>query len=262
MSANADPEERPLAGDGGDHGSFDSLAAEMAEPKPVDEFGDLDSDPLTLDPDESAPAETAETATGLRAHEVQFIADLAQMASGRAAEEARIEADYQAAVAEAAQAAEQARQDFATWLVTEEQAIAADRVAAGQAADKRLERDTAANDRGFAELKQKLEAEFQPARQAAAKGLADARAAADKQFDSRKHLAPRKLEEFQKQLEAWKVRITSDRDQAVKLLKTCASRRRKSRPTRFPVWPPPANWPRGCSSGSSSSPPSWRHSAG
>ena len=50
--------------------------------------------------------------------------------------------------------------------------------------------------------------------------LKETNAAAAKQFDSRKHLAPRKLEEFQTQLEAWKVRIISDRDQAIKLLKT------------------------------------------
>ncbi len=61
--------------------------------------------------------------------------------------------------------------------------------------------------------------ELEPARQEAARLLAETGREADKQFDSRKHIAPRKLEEFQKQLDAWKVRIGQDREQAMKLLK-------------------------------------------
>ena len=143
MTANADPEDRSLApGNSGDAPaaegrSFDHWAAEMAEPKEVDQFAESDVDSLSLDADEPVAAAAEETATGLRGHELRFVADLVQMAADRVAAEARLEADYQAAVEAAAQATEVARQDFAAWLQTEEREIGTQRVAARQTADQR-----------------------------------------------------------------------------------------------------------------------------
>ncbi len=236
MNANADPDERPMTSgtpsDSGSEGSFDNWAADMADPKPVGEFGELEADSLNLETDDSSSplAEVAEAATGPRTHEIQFLADLGQLAAERVAAESQLETDFQTHNQQAAQAAEQARLDFEAWLETEARETANECANVRRAAEERYERDTAANDRGYGNLKQKLSAELEPARQEAARALAATRGEADKQFDSRKHLAPRKLEEFQKQLDAWKVRITSDRDQAIKLLK----RWRQPPPTMAP----------------------------
>ncbi len=154
-----------------------------------------------------------------RAHEIQFLADLGKLAGERVAAEAQVDVDFQARNEQAERDVEQARQDFATWLETEARETVSEHAEMRRAADAHYERDTAINDKGFASIKQKVAAEFEPARKEAERLLEQTRREADKQFDSRKQLAPRKLEEFQKQLEAWKVRITSDRDQAIKLLK-------------------------------------------
>ncbi len=226
MNANVDPDERPMTSgpqrDAGSDDSFDDWAADMAAPQPEDKFGDLESmDSLSLDGEESVVDAVTDDVpvTGPRAHEIQFLADLAQLAAERVAAEAQVEADFQARTEQAERAVEQARQDFAAWLETDAKETVEEHAELRRAADARYERDSASNERGFAELKEKTTAELEPARKEAERLLNEARREADKQFDSRKHLAPRKLEEFQKQLEAWKVRISSDRDQAIKLLK-------------------------------------------
>jgi DNA segregation ATPase FtsK/SpoIIIE, S-DNA-T family len=226
MNANADPDERPTLSDSSsgpadsEH-SFEAWHANLSAAAPSEgqsEESDSPHGSLSLEAG-SAGGSLAHARCGPQLRELELLAELAQLSAERAQGEREIEERFAADRAATEQGLQQEQQEFAEWLETEARQTVEAHAELERKAEARYDRDTAATENGWTELQARVAVEFDKAREAVNKSQTDARFEADTQFDAQKAVAPRKLAEFTAQLDAWRVRIGTDRETAFKLLK-------------------------------------------
>ncbi len=152
--------------------------------------------------------------------ERRFLASLTKLITNRATSEKEIVAREQANLTMAAEAHVKAQANFQSWLASEEVNIGQQAEEQTQKAHARFETQVAQLDAEMERLRDKVHVEFDAARQAAQEEEEEAGLQAEAVFDSQKKIAPRQLQEFEQQLEAWQTRVRTDRDEAKKLLES------------------------------------------
>ena len=150
--------------------------------------------------------------------EHQLLRGLEKLSAQRAKSETEIITRRKTARGESDKKRDDATTALRAWLQTAEQDIARRFTEQTQQAASRFAQEIAALERSFVEFQFKLDAQFEPLRQQAQQALEAGYKQAESQFDARKKLAPSQLADFEQQLEAWRVRIREDREEAQKLL--------------------------------------------
>jgi ABC-type polar amino acid transport system ATPase subunit len=164
------------------------------------------------------PSQLAPADEGPLAREVQFLADLAQLAADRASAETQVEAQLRARTSASERALHDARQALAAQLAVDRNDMESDCTEQRQHALRRFEIDTAAVERQFAELEQQTAADYGRSTQRAARKLKEARWEAEALYEAAKEVAPRQLKEIQDNLETWLSAGQSQRELAQALL--------------------------------------------
>jgi DNA segregation ATPase FtsK/SpoIIIE, S-DNA-T family len=152
------------------------------------------------------------------AREARFLVDLKQLAADRAAEEARIESQYQAANKTAQRGFEESRQSLFAQLEIERSDLASDHDEQLRHAASRFEIDSSAVERQFAQLREKVAQEFESKAQRAERKLKEARWEAETLYEASKDLAPNQLKEIEEKLDTWLEVVRIEREEAQSLL--------------------------------------------
>ncbi|HEX3724713.1 MAG TPA: FtsK/SpoIIIE domain-containing protein [Pirellulales bacterium] len=152
------------------------------------------------------------------AREAQFLADLAQLASDRAAAETQIAAQLRARTAASERAVQEARRSLAAQLESDRADMGSDYAEQRQHAHARHQLDTSTIERQFAEMQHQVAADYDRSTKRAKRKLKESRWESETLFDASKDVAPRKLKEFEENLQTWLARGHNELDAARALL--------------------------------------------
>ncbi|MBI3838825.1 MAG: cell division protein FtsK [Planctomycetia bacterium] len=166
----------------------------------------------------TTPDHAAVHAADPLAREARFLAELRQLAAERAAEEARIESQYQAASKTALRGFEESRQSIFAQLEIERSDLASDYDEQRRHAASRFEIETSAIEGEFAQVRQEIAQEFESKAQRAERKLKEACWEAETLYEASKDVAPNQLKEVEQKLDTWLELVRIEREEAHALL--------------------------------------------
>jgi hypothetical protein len=153
-----------------------------------------------------------------RAREARFVADLARLASDRAAAERSIEAQFRAASSAAERGFRDERDKLAADLEQERADAQEDYSDQRRHAEARFKYDSERVEKEFVELQARVALEFKQGCGRAEAEWKEARWEAEAMYEATKDVAPRELAAFEENIASWLERLAAERDEAFRLV--------------------------------------------
>ena len=178
---------------------------------------DIEADFLAGQP--VTPATPDSPATALELEE-RFLAELQRLVNDRAAAETRIESQFASSLQAAERIAQRSREALDARITSEQQGATSDLHAARRQALGHYDQEIRAAESKFAAVQQKTASRFEALSASAKRGLEEDLWEAEAFYSAHKNDAPKQLEAFQQQLDAWLARLRSEHADAHGLLQS------------------------------------------
>ena len=150
---------------------------------------------------------------------MRFVADLSTLAADRAMEESRIELRRETGLRVAQRTLQESQEKLVAWFERELSDSAAEQADRRHAALARFQVESTTCEQQFVHLQQQAAEEFDAGLRVAKRKLEETGWEAEAYFDGNKQIAPKALEEFTIQVDAWRTRAAEEHDKARKLLR-------------------------------------------
>ncbi len=149
----------------------------------------------------------------------RFVADLTSLAADRALEESRIESRRETGLKVAQRNLQESQEKLAAWFERELNDAATEQAERRHGALSRFQVESTAFERQFVHVQEQAAEEFEAGLRLAKRTLEETGWEAEAYFDGNKQIAPKQLEEFTIQVDAWRTRAAEEHDKAQKLLR-------------------------------------------
>ncbi len=175
-----------------------------SDPHPADEHWHLLPDEVPIDP---------------IVRVVRFIDDLKTLSAERAMEEQRIESRRETGLAMAQRTVQETRERLAQWFQRELADAESEYAERRHRALSRYQVESTAAEREFVRVQEQADEQSEAGLRRAKQALEEQRWEAEAFFDGNKQIAPKQLEEFSLQVDAWRTKAGEEQDKARQLLK-------------------------------------------
>ncbi|HTU27089.1 MAG TPA: FtsK/SpoIIIE domain-containing protein [Pirellulales bacterium] len=169
--------------------------------------------------DESWPQLPAAPPVDPLARLLRFVADLSALSADRDMEESRIESRRETGLGAAQRTLAESQEKLAAWFEKELTDATTERTERRQAALSRYQVESTTCERQFVHLQEQAAEEFDAGLRLAKRTLEENGWEAEAYFDGNKGIAPKALEEFTLQVDAWRTKAAEEQDKARALLK-------------------------------------------
>ncbi|HEY1785430.1 MAG TPA: hypothetical protein VGG30_07765, partial [Pirellulales bacterium] len=178
---------------------------------------------MTTHPDDSAddhwPLLPASAPADPLARLARFVADLTSLAADRSMEESRIESRRETGLKVAQRTLQESQEKLAAWFEKELTDTATEQAERRHGALARYQVESTTCEQQFVHLQQQAAEEFDAGLRLAKRKLEETGWEAEAYFDGNKQIAPKALEEFTIQVDAWRTRAAEEHDKARTLLR-------------------------------------------
>jgi len=176
--------------------------------------------PIPTDPaEEQWPQMAAKTPADPLARLMRFVADLTSLAADRAMEESRIESRRETGLRVAQRTLQESQEKLGAWFEQELTETAAEQTERRHGALARFQVESASCETQFVHLQQQAAEQYEAGLRLAKRKLEETGWEAEAYFDGNKQIAPKALEDFTIQVDAWRTRAAEEHDKARNLLR-------------------------------------------